>query len=102
MMEHRKVKAASMGVCVQPSVYLVGDNVSNIDASYVAIDSVLYKLETPLSAVDCCFKVFWALNAKYPPESQHIWLLIQKLVYNIVTKQDKNLTSVNTIITDLK
>ncbi|KAG8182903.1 hypothetical protein JTE90_028725, partial [Oedothorax gibbosus] len=70
---------------------------SDLD-SYIFIDKILYSVSSPLKAVDLCFKCIHALNATYAPESMQIWLLIQKAVYNITTKYDKQIPSVNAIL----
>lgn len=54
-----------------------------------------------MKAVELCFKVFHALNANYPYEAEAAWSFIQKSIFNIKTKFDKNFTSVNSLISDI-
>ena len=82
------------GLTVQPYILLVGSALSNITASYVIINNYMYKTVSVSDALDFCFKVFHVLDAKYPFESEHIWLLIQKSVYKIDTKTDKKIPSI--------
>lgn len=70
--------------------------------SFVIINDTKYKLETPLKAVDICFKSFFTLNYKYPLEGEQIWTFIQKYFYEIDTNSDKCFPQVNTLINDLK
>ncbi|XP_022161828.1 uncharacterized protein LOC111027724, partial [Myzus persicae] len=85
-------KATSFGLTVQPYVALLCSDPQNeltVTASYVIINKYTFKVETPLKAVDICFKSFFALNLKYPVQSDHVWEFIQKFFYGIVTEEDK-------------
>jgi len=102
---NKENKASTFGLTVQPYVTLLCSDPSNefiVAASYVVINKFVYSVETPLKAVDICFKTFFALNLDYPKESNHIWQFIQQFLYEITTKTDKNYQSVNLIINDLK
>ncbi|XP_026828146.1 uncharacterized protein LOC105286608 isoform X2 [Ooceraea biroi] len=59
---------ANRGLNLQPTLIFVGPTLLNITASYVQIDTVRYKLRTPLKALDTCFKAFHALDAAYQEE----------------------------------
>jgi len=102
---NKENKASTFGLTVQPYVTLLCSDPSNefiVAASYVIINKFVYSVETPLKAVDICFKTFFALNLNYPKESNHIWQFIQQFLYEITTKTDKNYQAVNHIINDLK
>ncbi|XP_016663981.2 uncharacterized protein LOC107885069, partial [Acyrthosiphon pisum] len=58
--------------------------------------------ETPLKAVDICFKSFFALNLSYPTECDHVWEFVQKFFYDINTNHDKQYQSVDNTINDFK
>lgn len=85
---------------LQPFIVLIGKP-DAIEASYLIIDNIHYKLETPSRAVDIGFKSFHALGAKYPCEAEHIWLFLQTHVYEIITEFDKKYVSLSTFISDL-
>lgn len=68
---------------------------------YVVINKYFYHVESALKAVDICFKSFFSLHLNYTPECEQIWYFIQKYMYNIETKHDKNFQSVNNLINDL-
>lgn len=68
---------------------------------YVVINKNFYKVKSALKAVDICFKSFFSFHLNYTPECEEIWYFIQKYMYDIVTKYDKNFQSVNSMINDL-
>lgn len=45
-------------------------------------------LPTILKALDVCFHIFHVFNVKYPTQSEHIWLFMQIVIYNLRTKFD--------------
>lgn len=70
--------------------------------TYVSIEDMLYKVPSVLYGVDVCFKSYFVLNCKYPPESEHIWLIIQKAVFEINTSLDKRIPIVHQVLNDLE
>lgn len=84
---------------IQPKVYLIGkEKITGI----VVLDDFKYSLSNPIEAVDVCFKLFWALNLKYPLECKAVWYLIQKLIYGISSEFDVQNASVETLLNDIK
>ncbi|KAF2885601.1 hypothetical protein ILUMI_20585 [Ignelater luminosus] len=53
-------------------------------------------------AADVCFKIYHALNAKYPADAEPSWLFLQKAIYKIFTSQDPKFSSVDILIADIK
>jgi len=98
-LSRRQDKLFHFGLRMQPVVVIVGD-LSQQTASYVVVDDTTWKFESPLKAVDICFKSFHVLDASYPAESQG-WLLLQKLVYAISTKWDAKSSTVSAVLSDL-
>ncbi|XP_024878368.1 uncharacterized protein LOC112458796, partial [Temnothorax curvispinosus] len=86
--ERQRNRAAALNLTLQPFIIFVGRDASSVNAYYVCIDKTLYKIESALKAVDVCYKCFFVLHACYPKESQQIWLLIQKCLYNMTTEHD--------------
>lgn len=74
---------AKFGAPLQPYLIFLGPKPWNITACYVAIDRVLYKVDSVLQAVDTCFKLFHALCAGYPPEANHLWHIFHLNVYEV-------------------
>ncbi|KAL5236828.1 hypothetical protein ACI65C_004238 [Semiaphis heraclei] len=100
-------KSIQFGTTLQPYVIIVGHCVDAYQEdhtpieSYTVINNTYYKLETPLKALDVCFKSYYSLNLQYPIEVQHIWTFVQQYFYEIHDKNDKNFPSVKTLINDL-
>nr|XP_018907206.1 PREDICTED: uncharacterized protein LOC109037152 [Bemisia tabaci] len=62
-----------------PIPVFVGD-VNNPDC-YVEFNDNLYSVDSPIQAVDVAFKIFYALNLKYPPACEIIWTLFQHYIF---------------------
>lgn len=69
---------------------------------YIVIDSTKYEIDTLLKAVETLYKTFHVLNAKYPPECGHIWMFIQRIVYDMVTPHDNVTPGTYSLIADIK
>ena len=82
---------AKYNLGLQPYVIVVGATLDKIEAPYVNINKTLYSIESPFKAIDICYKVFHVLNAKYPPESEQIWLLLQQCLYKFEISEDKKI-----------
>lgn len=50
---------------------------------FTIIDDVQYLLETPIKAVDICFKVFYVLNLQYSPQAEQVWHFFEYYFFNI-------------------
>lgn len=48
---------------------------------------MLYEVDNPLKAFDIAFKIFHALDYKYPKECQREWFFMERCVYGM--NQDK-------------
>jgi len=100
--ERRKLIAAyGTGATVQPYLIVVCPDGKTLDAVYVVIDLFVYRLSSILEGLDVCFKSFFALNSEYPIEAQDIWLLIQKVLYEI-SSPDPNTLSVKSFMKKLQ
>ena len=85
----RKEKLASFGLTFQAFIIAIGPTVIDFMSFYVLINDVTYEVSCLVGAVDLCFKAFYALNAKYPPECEVVWNFLQRFVYSI---RDKTVT----------
>ncbi|XP_051168699.1 uncharacterized protein LOC127286345 [Leptopilina boulardi] len=83
----------------QPYPVLCG-SLDKIHSSFVIINDVEYLIDTPLKAIDICFKAFFALNTNYPLESKGCWVFLQKFVFNIPIEREDS--AVNKLITQLQ
>ena len=79
---------------LQPFPIIVGEDFENITDSYVYIDNFYYRVDSPLRAIDVCFKSYHALHAFYPHQSAHPWLFLQKAIYQLATQWDPEVPSV--------
>lgn len=98
--EHKINRAFNCGLTVQPYVAIVGNQ--DAISYYTVINDIYYKLETPIKALDICFKSFHALNLQYPQEAEQIWWFIQDYFFNISDKSKKKFIGVQCLIKDLQ
>lgn len=92
-------KARTKGLRLQPYLLTVGDQ---IDKTYVVIDSIQYEFNTCLHAFDILFKSFHALNICYPPQSEHLYELIEVVIWKINRTDLKNIPYIQDVISYLK
>lgn len=85
-LEERAQKIVTHSLTDQPNIFLVG-NLSQ-PRCVVKINE-LYDTQTVLQAVDLCFKSFFVLNAKYPPQCEYCFLYLQQFVYKL-PRESKN------------
>lgn len=86
---------------IQPYI-IVGATLAEVNGFYVCIDKVLYQVSTALATVDLCFKIFHVFDVNYPPESEHIWYIMQLCLYKFSIKYDKQILYVMPIINAFK
>ncbi|XP_034236585.1 uncharacterized protein LOC117642456 [Thrips palmi] len=67
----------------QPFIAVVGGT-----KAYFCVDKVVYSCNNILSALESCYKSFFALHALYPPECEQVWLIIQRCLYRMETPYD--------------
>lgn len=85
--EEARKTAQMLQLTLQPYVVVLGPPYE-VNEAYVQVDDILYKVGNILEAIDVCFKTFHVFKISYPLMSEHIWLLIQKGIYNFNTKWD--------------
>jgi hypothetical protein len=83
--EHNKRKLQ-----LQPFIILVGELDSPDTAYLVVSSSVKYPFKSLLSCFSSCFKLFFALNLRYPLFGYRFWLYIQREVFEIILDEDKH------------
>lgn len=83
LITRRKEKFANLGRTVQPFVITVGKDIFDIDEAYAVVDSVKFKYDSFLEAIDGCFQIFHATNASYPEDSNDIWAFIEVGIYKM-------------------
>lgn len=97
----RATRYSNYGLTNQPFVLVNADPDGDIISSYVAVNDILWRTGSVLSAVDTCFKTFFALHTPYTPEARHLWMFIQKHLYDITLPGDVFISPVNVLIDSL-
>ncbi|KAB7502265.1 hypothetical protein Anas_12542 [Armadillidium nasatum] len=97
----KQEKLSQMSLSMQPFVILQGKDLLNIDHCYVVLNDILYGFDSPLKAIENCFKVFHVAHARYPFECESVWLFIQKYFFEIETEWDKTVSDVCELISDI-
>ncbi|KAL6256768.1 hypothetical protein P5V15_011705 [Pogonomyrmex californicus] len=72
---------------IQLYIIIVG-SIKNVTNSYVTINEILYLTESTLETLNVCFKAFHVLKINYLDTSKHLWMLIQKGLYQFHTLWD--------------
>ncbi|KAL6419623.1 hypothetical protein ACFW04_013709 [Cataglyphis niger] len=57
--ERQRNRAIALNLTLQPFIIFVGRGDNSINAYYVCIDKILYKIESALKAIDVCYKCFF-------------------------------------------
>lgn len=82
-----------------PYLYMIGE--STIPESHLVISGKKFVIQDPIEAFDLLFKSYVALSLNYPDEWKHVWLFIQKSIYNVHKDSDLKLSNVSTLINDI-
>lgn len=101
-LDYLKVLCQKQQTTLQPLPIVIGSTIHEIEKSYIYIDGELWESSSPIHAFDTCFKCIFALNAKYPKQSEYSWMFIQKFMYKINTTYDKLSTPLNCLMTDIQ
>lgn len=97
----RKEKYSTYGATLQPSIFIIGENLRKIEKYFVLVDNIFYTVNNIVQAVDICFKLYQALHCEYPWACETVWQFIRKGFYKITTSYDKEFVSVNSLLADL-
>lgn len=76
------------GLTLQSFPFVVGDDFSSVTSSYIYIDGETILLESPTRAIEVVFKFYHALHCKYPAQSERIWIVLQKTLFNLNLPED--------------
>ncbi|XP_043284449.1 uncharacterized protein [Venturia canescens] len=100
-LEKRRTKLLKYGLTLQPFVVIIGSKTS-FSSVLVIVNDAKYECSNLMAAVDCCFKITWALSTKYQMESEIIWKFLEKYVYDIKSDEvsDKIFLSVDALWSD--
>ncbi|XP_067212132.1 uncharacterized protein [Linepithema humile] len=88
--QEREKKLIHWNLTMQPYVLVCGSSIEDIDACYVILDrETQFLAQSPIRALDLCFKIIHSAHLNYSPESYRLWRLIQKELYNLTTEFDE-------------
>ena len=76
----------------------MGKDIYSIETCYVRVNEQLWSFECPLKALDITFKIYFALHCEYPKPCYDTWLVLQLLLYKLITPYDKT-TSIVSLMT---
>ncbi|KAK3931671.1 UDP-N-acetylmuramoylalanine--D-glutamate ligase [Frankliniella fusca] len=97
-----KENCERVGRTLQPFPAVVGRTEDLITESYVVVDHLRYRVESPLVAVDTCFKLYQELHCQYPAQSSYSWRFIQQALYRLKTEFDDPIPSVERSVSDFR
>lgn len=98
----QKEKAKIRGLHLQPFLLVEGPSYSQINKIYIVINEVKYEYENSLKALDIFFKIFHVLCVQYPPQSEHIYEVIEIVLFNSERKSLKKCLSIQDVISNIK
>ncbi|KAK3926321.1 F-box protein [Frankliniella fusca] len=90
----RNKRYADLGASIQPFVAVTTKDEHTVTASYVIVDDIIWKTGSVLKAIDVCFKSCFTLDCEFSPEAAHLWLLIQRALYDITLPNDVSVSTV--------
>ena len=78
------------GTVQQPSLFAEGSSWETVQVyKLIVTKTVHYEFFTNFKvALGCLFQVLWALYSPYPKESQNVWLVLQRLVFEVESEHD--------------
>lgn len=96
-LQKRKEKLEVFGLTLQPMLVAIG-SIINLTTFYVIVNNFKYECTSLVNAINLCFQVFFALDAKYPVDSEMIWYFLQYYIYDITSaKYTRNFVCVDII-----
>ncbi|XP_039304090.1 uncharacterized protein LOC113003214 isoform X3 [Solenopsis invicta] len=80
----------------QPTPLIVGPLV-NIESSFVIVNDQKFKVDSCLQAIELTFKIFFAVDCKYPTYAETFWIFLQKSGFDIHLQEKCN-NSLNVLL----
>lgn len=86
-LSQRRTRAERYNYTVQPvPVILMQDDL--VKQCFICFDTFRWEVSCVKEAVLVTFKILFALDLSYPPESRHLWLFLQKTLFKMDTDVD--------------
>lgn len=93
ILKEREVRLKKEGLTRQPIIIYQGLKSESPEAVYVCLEEIKYTFDNFLEAFDIAFKLHFALDLRYSVESDQIWLLVQKVLYEIPIPEEIDLSN---------
>ncbi|RVE41345.1 hypothetical protein evm_014007 [Chilo suppressalis] len=88
---HNKENYFQRGLPLGPQLFAVSPDEDNITECFLIINDTMYNIDSPLKAFDIFFKLFHALNCCYPKQTERELYFLQRAVYKIQCRSDKQI-----------
>lgn len=98
--EKRRKTATENKTRVQPYIVVVQAEKA-LQSFFVVFDFLIFKANCMLAAVDLHFKLHAVFNLEYSELSTNVMIFIQKYFYNLSYKNQRVVSSVAALISDL-
>lgn len=95
-------KAYKTNYKLQPFIVVEGQSLVSINNSYLVVVDLTLQLDSPRQVFDTRLNLFFVANAVYPPQTEHLYLIIEKCIYNINSEEDKTFPHVMDLLELLK
>ncbi|CAG9814689.1 unnamed protein product [Phaedon cochleariae] len=95
----RKKKLEEFDITLQPFVVVTGE-FRNLQYYIIIDNEIRYKLNSCIRALELVFKLFHSLDVEYPSESEHIWLFIGEMIFNMCPSKKNSCTA--SVVADIK
>lgn len=100
VIQRKREEALKLGLTLQPLIFVVGPNLTEIVTTFVYLDGITFKTDSVLASLQLCFEIFHVFHVNYAAASQRVWTLIQLLLYGFSTIFDVD--CVTEIIADVE
>ncbi|XP_052120405.1 uncharacterized protein LOC127748901 [Frankliniella occidentalis] len=85
--EERKLRLLKYKYSVQPVPVFLG-NLGSIRQCFIVMDETRWEVSDAFEAFMGCFHIAFGLGVQFPTEAKHIWVFLQKTLFNIDTASD--------------
>ena len=85
--EARSAYYEALNETAQPCIILEGDDLTDV-TYFTCFNDWLWTFDALVPALDFLFHLYMLFDIKYPQAAYHIWLMIQRHVYKLITPLD--------------
>lgn len=98
----QKERAKVRDLNLQPFLLVEGPTYTEINKIYIVINEVKFEYENCLKAFDIFLKIFHVMCICYPPQSEHIYEVIETVIFNSQRKSLKKYPCIQDIVQNIK